>query len=143
MGKDIINFCLGLFQKEDIKEWTQSLKEMEVKMEEANCLLNKFSRTICKQVRKKLWNDRCTRLQDSGRKPKTYRRKDKKDNHTRNGRKKKISRGTRKEAEKVLMRTTTPGISQDINIEESIPDQVQNKLPIWEWIKEGKKWLGI
>jgi hypothetical protein len=30
-----------------------------------------------------------------------------------------------------------------MNTEEAILSQVQNKLSIWEWIKEGKKWLGL
>jgi ribonuclease HI len=53
-GKDIIDLCLGLFQKKDITEWTSSLMKMEIKTDEAKRLLNKFARAICKQVRKKI-----------------------------------------------------------------------------------------
>jgi hypothetical protein len=140
-GKDIIDLCLGLFQKEDIMEWTQSLREVKIETEKAKQLLNKFSRTICKQVRKKIWNDRCIRLQDSGRKPKTHRLGDRDDNGTRKGRKKK-SKGKGKEVQEVTA-TMTYETSQNTNIEESSLSQVQNKISIWEWIKEGKKWLGL
>ena len=70
-----------------------------------------------------------------------HRRGNRDDGWIRKGRKKNPN-GKRKE----LQEETTnmiPGTSQDTNIEEPIPDQAQNKLSIWEWIKEGKKWLGI
>ena len=119
-------------------EWSQSLTITESKKEEAKHLLNKFSRAICKQVRKKIWNDRCIKLQDSGMKPKTHRQVERNGNGIRK-RKKKKSKGKEKEEET----NTNSEILQDNSTEESTLRQVQNKLSIWEWIKEGKKWLGL
>jgi ribonuclease HI len=97
-GKDIIDFSLGLFQKEDIMEWISVMAKLKIKNGEAKFLLRKLSRWVCKQVRKKIWNDRCSRLQDSGEKPET--KKYRRSNHMKTEKKKKAGPEEQEEHER-------------------------------------------
>ena len=134
-AKDIINICLGLFHKQDIAKWISTLIRTGIRCNEAKQILFKLSRSICMQVRKKIWNDRCSRLQDSGLKPSIQKCK-----------KRSISKIRKKKVEKYNQeeenRDTDNSSLQEVREKDSSPIQVQNKS-IWEWIKEGKKWLGL
>ena len=112
------------------------MAKLKVKNSEAKFLLRKLSRSICKQVRKKIWNDRCSRLQDSGEKPEI--KKHRKSNHIKIRKKKKAGSEEREELE-----AKDPANQEEVMNEEPKQSQEQSEMAIWRWIKEGRKWLGI
>jgi ribonuclease HI len=135
-GKSIIDLSLGLFPKEDIMEWSSAMEKFKVKKSEAKFLLYKWSRAVCKQIRKKIWNDRCSRLQNSGRKPEI--KKQWKGNHTKTQKRKKAGPEEQEDHE-----AKDPADQEEAMNEECKQGQEQSEIAIWRWIKEGKKWLGI
>src|SRR5581483_546853 len=135
-GKDIINFILGLFQKEDITEWSSAMTKFKVRKGKAKFLLRKLSRSVCKQVRKKIWNDRCFRLQDSGRKPEMKK-------HWKSNRMKTRKKQKAGSEEQEDYGAKDPADQEEVTNEELKQSQEQSKIVVWRWIRKGKKWLGI
>ena len=62
-GEEIIKFCLGLISKKEIQNWEKALIIAGVKGSKAKLIRFKFTNMICKQLRKKVWNVRCEKIQ--------------------------------------------------------------------------------
>ena len=144
-GKHWINLCLGLFDENQIKTWKEKTKKEEIKTTEGIKILEFLPNTLLKLVRKKLWIPRCNKIIDWEKNQGIT--KDKKRKKTiKNG---KTQKSTRKKTPH-LKNTTTPedtpiDAEKDQGEKTNKIDQPKKKVKeiIWNWVKEGKRWLGL
>jgi hypothetical protein len=139
-GEEIIKICLGLISKKEIQNWEKALAIAGVKSSKAKLIRFKFTNMICKQLRKKVWNVRCDKIQQWKKETgipslKEIRSRKKKQLTPLRKRKK----NQRTERENIINQQE---IALNLAIEEK-ERSIKLKTIVWEWLKEGKKWLGI
>jgi ribonuclease HI len=134
-SKNIINFSLGLRNTTDCSNWDIHLAKAGVSSGKAKIIFIKASQFFAKSLRKHIWNPRCEKIQEWEKElgiSKTQKRSINPDaKKWKNSRTRTTNKIPRKKKEK-------SNLNQDkIDITE------RTKKTIWEWIKEGKKWLNM
>jgi ribonuclease HI len=139
-GEEIIKICLGLISKKEIQNWEKALAIAGVKSSKAKLIRFKFTNMICKQLRKKVWNVRCEEIQQWKKEigiPSLREIKSCKKRQLTSSRKK---RRIQKLKGKNIINQQE--LATNLLIEEE-ERSIKLKTIVWEWLKEGKKWLGI
>jgi hypothetical protein len=138
--KNLINIVIGLWTKEDSKEWTNLLRPMKIPKVSARKILNKISDFWCKRIRQLIWNPRCEKVQEYKKrflekgKGKASSSSNQDTDHPQNP--KKRGKKTHQDPPE-----SEPGESSSIKARTDHRSEVAKVL--WGRIKEGKKWLGI
>ena len=170
-SQDLINMCLGLFDNTKKQTWDRKAKEDGLRSSASQVILDLLSRKLLKLFRKKVWIPRCEKIiaweqtQNISRKVK---RKKEEPVKKRRGRTVSGSRipnpqGSRdsqgpqglqgsqdsqglqegREDTETLRRSSSTESSPGRKMEENPSLKNKVKEVVWDWIKEGKKWLGF
>jgi len=139
-GEEIIKICLGLISKKEIQNWEKALAIAGVKSSKAKLIRFKFTNMICKQLRKKVWNVRCDKVQQWKKETGIPSLKE-----IRSCKKKQLISPRKKRKIKELKGKNIINqqeLATNLLIEEK-ERSTKLKTIVWDWLKEGKKWLGI
>jgi ribonuclease HI len=151
-SQDLINMCLGLFDEEKKQTWINKAKEDGLKNAEGQILLDLLSCKLLKLFRKKIWIPRCERtIAWEKTQNINFRLKRRKEKATREE-KTRIRQPSPPSHERqeppnrptlVEKPLTSRSLSRKQNEDSS--RNLGNRITeiVWDWIKEGKKWLGF
>jgi ribonuclease HI len=155
-SQDLINMCLGLFDKTDIQTWNEKAKEDDLRISEGQLILDLLSQRLLKLFRKKIWIPRCERTikwertqgihnklkKKKEEPPRKRRREENKKSQALDTRKllEEQSGKRKKPIEQEQKKTSNQYKKKNTKENQDLGNRV--KETIWNWIKEGKKWLG-
>ena len=155
-SQDFINMCLGLFDNTNIQIWNEKAKEDGLRISEGQLILDLISQRLLKLSRKKIWIPRCERTIKWERTQGIHNKlKKKKEEPSKKRRREENKKPQAPDTRKLLEeqggkgkklieqeQEKTSSQSKKKNTKENQDLSNRVKETIWNWIKEGKKWLG-
>jgi len=143
-SKDLINIIIGLWSKDDIKEWTSALQAIKISKTSARKVLNKISHFWCKKFRQLIWNPRCEKLQDRKRQLQNKGKGKETSSFLQNRTNKIVEASSSNKSQEKESVQYSKSITEIVNRTPNSSNQIIDLSKIlWDKIKEGKKWLGI
>jgi hypothetical protein len=140
-AKKLINIVIGLWTKEDSREWTNLLRSMKISKIPARRILNKISDFWCKRIRQQIWNPRCEKVQEC---KKRFLEKGKGKASSSSNQDPSHPQNPKRKGKKTHYQDSLgfkPGESSTTKTSSDYIPGIAKVL--WSKIKEGKKWLGI
>jgi ribonuclease HI len=159
-SQDLINMCLGLFDNIKKQTWDRKAREDGLRSSASQIILDLLSHKLLKLFRKKVWIPRCEKIiaweqtQNINRKVKrkkeepTKKRRGRTDSNSRTP----SSQGSQDSQGPQEGRVDTETLGRSDSSTESSPRRKAEENPslkdkvkevVWDWIKEGKRWLGF
>jgi hypothetical protein len=138
-SKNIINFSLGLRDTSDSKNWDLQLAKMDITSEKAKIIFIKTSQFFIKTLQKQIWNPRCEKTQLWEKEMEIT--KVQKRNRNPDATKPKSKSQRIQTTNKRPKRSGKKGKSSQDHNKKNILENI--RVTIWQWIKEGRKWLNM
>ena len=148
-SQDLINMCLGLFDKRKLQTWNTKTKDDRLKITEDQTILNLLSHKLLKLYRKKIWILRCERTiaWEQAQNINFWIKRKRKKFTRQGGIRSKTSAAHSQGSSDRLKPLEESGKNKSRSIYRSREEKQHSlgekvKEVVWSWVKEGKKWLG-